>query len=676
MALINYKSNQVRLNLPNKVLAVAISSISGESYWDYANGSGDIWYSGSGTKKYYRWTVTFTVTAQNHGSHLTRDDFTYNGLDIVVGDWIAGATSGQCLKIVSISSKTANSVTCVVEDWLRYNTFKSATGNGIFNTGSGVVFGLNENGLPMLDPLPGTVSSDFYAVVMSRFQYLNPLLNYVLEKESHGFIKGDVVAVTSDGFVKANTNTMDKMIGTVIESGPGPNFFMISPNNRIIDFEPSIPGNQGDYIYVDSDGDLTTSDATGKIAFLKIQDSIPTQLTGTVNNPEVPDGHSMLLNGVTVTFSGSSGANATLSQITNTINSGTSNHYVTASSIPTVTSITSDPEFTIYGLVGGFVPFSAYINSGSGNTLVNFTTDTAGQAAYGLAVSIPEDMATDINAAGIANLTASYTSGVLTLTEASGNAINIYNANADASGYYFVGDSNVSGLPATTSATGAEKLVLSRSDGGEVLIYEGTEYFRVGTGISSGHNGMYPLAINIERGLRSAGTTVVATIAARDALTPQTGDQAYVLNKGDGEWGLYVYNGSSWVQVANADSATTDAKTMTTTFTMPAGGFGNSTTNTLGNISAGRKILEVSVTVNTAFSGYSGAIKPNIEVGTISNASLFVASASNDLTEATTFVAAPEYVYPASNTQDLQIRVRCNHYTATSGNVSVKLTYV
>ena len=141
MALINYKSSQIRLNIPNKVLPVNVTAISGSEYWDYANGSGDQWYSGSGTKKYYRWEITFTVTAQSHGSHLTRDDFTYNGLDIVVGDWIAGASSGQCLKVVSISAKTSTSVTCVVEDWLRYNTFKSTTGNGIFNVGSAVVFG-------------------------------------------------------------------------------------------------------------------------------------------------------------------------------------------------------------------------------------------------------------------------------------------------------------------------------------------------------------------------------------------------------------------------------------------------------------------------------------------------------------------------------------------------------
>ena len=218
--------------------------------------------------------------------------------------------------------------------------------------------------------------------------------------------------------------------------------------------------------------------------------------------------------------------------------------------------------------------------------------------------------------------------------------------------------------------------MLARSDGGEILIYEGTEFFRVGTGVASGHNGMYPLAMNIERGLRSAGTTVVANIAARDALTPQTGDQAYVLNAGNGEWGLYVYNGTSWVQVANSDSATTDAKTMITTFTMPAVGFGNSTTNLLGNISPGRKITSVSFDVHTAFSGYSGNIIPNIEVGVLATPAQFVASDTNDLREVTEFYVNPEYVYPASNSQDLQIRVRCNHYQSSAGNVTVKLTYV
>lgn len=673
MAEINYRSTQVKLNVPSKVLSVSVSSINGTEYWDYANGSGDLWYSGSATKRYYRWEITFTVTALVHGSHLTRDDFSYNGLDIVVGDWIAGSTTGTCLKIISISSKDPNSVTCVVEDWLRYNTFKSSTGNGVFGTGAAVVFTLNENGLPMLDPLPGGTAASFYSTVMSRFQYLNPQLNFPLSQTAHGFSKGDVIAVTSDGFVKANTETMDRMIGTVIEPGPGPNYFMISPNNRIIDFDPGIPGVQGDYIYVQNDGSLSTND-TGKAAFLNIQSAIPTVLTGTVSDPVVPAGHTMLLNTFSVTFSSSS-ANANVSEIASAINTDTSNHNVVANTFPSPTVISSDDSAVAYGVVGGIPPFSAYISSGSGNTLINFTTDTAGQSAYGTSVSVPEDMAADINSAGIANLTATYTGlTTLTLTEINGNAVNIYNGNVDAGGYNFVGTSNTSGLPAITSAVGTYKLKLTRNDGGEILIYESTENFRGGTGIASGHTGMYPLAMNIEQGLRTAGTTVVANISARDALTAEAGDQAYVLNKGDGEWGLYVYNGTSWTMVSNADSATTDAKTLTTTFTMPVGGFGVATTQLLGNVSPGRRILNVTVDVTTAFTGYSSI--PNIQVGTLTSPGLYVPSTSNDLSEATQFEYSPNYIWPSTETQDLEVRARCTHNGSTAGNVTVKLTYV
>jgi hypothetical protein len=669
MALINYKSNQIKLNIPNKVLPVSVSSIAGESYWDYANGPGDIWYSGSLSKQFYRWEVTFSVTPINHGSHLTRDDFVYNGLDIVVGDWIASATSGTCCKIISINSKTPNTVTCIVEDWLRYNTFKNPTGAGIFDGGAAVVFSLNENGLPMLDPIPNTVSADFYSTVMSRFQYLNPLLNYVLEQPNHNFEKGDVVAVTNDGYSVANTDTMAKMIGVVIEPGPGPNYFMVSPNNRFIDFDPSIPGEQGDYIYVDVDGDLTTND-TGKIAFLKVQNAIPTVLNGTVNDPSVPSGHIIKINGEPITFTGS--GNIALSTIVSQINAKTSNHSVVASSFVTPTTIVSNSAGTAYGLTGGYAPFSAYINSGSGNTLVNFTT-TGSQYTN---VATPEDMAADINSANIANLTASATATVLTLTEQNGNAVNIFNGNADTNSNFFVGTGNISGLAASTSAATTSRLRLTRSDGGEVLIFESTEFFRVNTGVASGHNGLLPIAMNVEQGLRTGTVTVVPNIAGRDTLVARVGDQAYVLDAGNGEWGLYLYDGTSWVQLGNQDSSTVDAKTMTTTFTMPTVGFGNSTTNVLGNISPGRKIVSVSMEIDTAFSGYSGNILPHIEVGTISQPAQFVGSSANDLTDTTEFYVNPEYVYPASNSQDLQIRVRCNHYQSTSGNVTVKLTYV
>ena len=681
MALINYKSSQIKLNYPNKVLAVNVTSVAGRDYWEHANGSNDPWYSGSSSPKYYRWEITFTVTAQGHGSHLTRDDRSYNGLDIVVGDWVGSATSGICVKVVSITSKTATEVSCVVEDWLRYNTFANSTGNGIFGLGSAAVFSLNENGVPMLDPLPTTVSSSFYATVMSRFQYLNPQTNYVLEQTAHGFDRGDVVVVTGNGFTKANSATLSKSIGVVTEPGPGPNQFMILPNNRIIDFEPRIPGSQGDLVYISSTGELSTTESDAP-KFLVIQPAIETVLEGDQDGPTIPTGHTVVFNGESFTIDAASGTgNANVSEIVSSINSHSANHNVVASTVATKTVVNSDASGTAYGLVGGYTPFSANIDNSEGNVTVSFTTNTAGQAAYGIAVAIPEDMATDINSAfssaGIANVVATYNSGTLTITENNGNAINVYNITNDANGNPFVGAGNISGLPATIAAPGTERINLTRSDGGEILIYEGTEYFRTQTGIASGHTGMYPLALNVEQGIRGGTVKVVADISARNALNAQVGDQAHVLSADDGEWALYLYDGSNWVKISDRDSSTTDARTLTTTFTMPVGGFGVSSTNLLGNISPGGKIVSVAVEINTTFSGHSGG-EPNIEVGTLADPDLFCDSPSNDLTEVAgdTFLCQPEYVWPESETQDLQVRARCNHYNATAGNVTVILTYV
>lgn len=668
----SYRTSQIKLNLPNKVLGVSVTEIAGLEYWPFANGDNDQWAEGSPSQRFYRWSVTFSVTEQEHGSHLSRDDFVFNGLDVRVGDWIAGSTDGKCVKIISVESKTRTEVTCTVEDWLRYNTFQNPTGNGIFNTGSAIVFSLNENGLPMLDPLPTTASATFFPIVMSRFQYLNPQLNYVLEQQDHGFVQGDVISVTQEGYVKSNALTAHKMIGVVTESGPGPHHFMIMPNNRIIDFDPGIPGVAGEEIYVDRFGQMSNvSTVTNKVMFLNVRSAIPTVLTGTGSNPEMAHGYTISINDADITFN-NSGSNIALPGIVEHINSVSNVSSVVASIAPVETIAISSPDDTAYGLVGGYTPFSAYFNTGSGNTLIEFTS--SGSQYPGVAT--PEDMAEDINAAGIANLVVIATETQLTLKELNGNSIILSDAVDTPNDKNFVGASNISGLPAITNATNAEKLVLTREDGGEIMIYESSDLFQIQTGIFSGHTGSVALAMNIEQGVRTGGTAVVADIDARDALTPAAGDGAYVINKGDGEWGLYLYTGDNWVETSNQDSATVDAKTLTTTFTMPIENFGTSLTQELGNISPGRKITAISVEVETPVEGYSGSILPNIEVGTVDDPDLFLDDDSNELTEAFTFYHNPEYLYPDSNTQDLTIQARCNHYDATVGNVVVKLTFV
>jgi len=669
----SYKTSQVELNVPNKVLGVSVSSIAGKAIWAYQNGSADRWASGGASPKNYQWTISFTVTSQDHGSHLTRKDRQFNGLDVTVGDWIAGATTGQCLKITSITTKTASAVTAVVEDVARYNTFRSNVGNGIFGTGSCVIFTLNESGHPMLDPLPsGIVSSDFYANVNSRFQYLNPQLNYLLEKTAHGFTIGDVIAVADTGsFVKANAALVSKAFGVVVESGPGPNSFMVSPNNRIIDFVPAIPGNAGDFIYADTDGDLTTTD-TGKIMFLKIANAIETNTIGSAINPTIADGTTVIFNSVSHTFNGA-GFSSTLTESVSQINalSGTS---IVASTTPAPTTVNSSASGTAYGLVGGYTNFSAIFNGGSGNTTVTFTTNAAGKAAYGIDVAIPEDMATDINAASIPNLTATFTSSVLTLTEANGNAINIYTGTDDANGNPYVGSSNVSGLKASTVASTGNKLKLARADGGPINIFDNTGNFENGFGVYSVHNGMFPLAMNVEQGIRAASITVVATIASRNSLSPATGDQAYVLDNGVGEWALYLYDGSAWTKVSDQDSANTDAQTLTLNVTAPISGFGNSQNYDLGNVSPGGKIQSVSLDVHTAFTG--GSSDATIEVGTTGDTDLLHGPDDNDPGSVGGYISNPEYIWPTSNTAELEINLRINHNAATAGNVTVKVTYI
>jgi hypothetical protein len=357
-----------------------------------------------------------------------------------------------------------------------------------------------------------------------------------------------------------------------------------------------------------------------------------------------------------------------LANVTNQLNAETANTLVVASQPAKPTVITSNATGTAYGLIGGFVPFSATING----TLVNFTTDTAGQAAYSQAVAIPEDMATDINAASITNLEASFTNTDLILTETAGGSITIINGTNDVNNNPFVGASNVSGLPATTAPSGQQLLRLSRSDGGEVLILDTSLQFQSSTGIYSGQNGSLPLALNVEQGVRTGGTTVVADISARDALTALVGDQSYVVDAGFGEWALYLYDGSSWTQVATQDSSTVDARTLTTSF---SGAYsGNIDVQALGSISPGRKITTISIDVDIPLTG--GTANPTIEIGTVADPDLFMAPIDSDLTKVEEFIMLPEYIHPSGSGTELSIQARLNHYNATQGQVTVKVTYL
>jgi len=595
MSINAWKTSFVGLNKPAKVLSGTADSFTPVSLWPYANGADDPYWSGGTNPQYYRWEVSFTVNSRSHGSNLTRTPFSFDAQDIEVGDFVAGAQDGKVCQIMSISQKDNNTFTAVVEDRLRYNTFRDPTGFGLFGTpGTVIFFQINELGFPMLDPVPGEAAADFFTNVMSRFQYMNPLTNYLLEKTDHGFEQGDAICIENEEFVLSDTDNVNKFIGTVVFAGPGPNQFVLKPANGIIDFVPGLPGAVGDYLYpsVNGTGDLTTDSASSRPVFMKIADAVATSTTGTGIDPIGNDGDVVEINRVQVTLSSGAGQYNVNHAVTQ-INAETSNHGVTAVKVGAATETQSDPagQGSAYGIVAGYTPFSAEING----ITVNFTTTTSGAAAYGdPAVADANDMIADINAAGVPDVVASVVNGSeIKLRNNAGGAITIVNTISDANGNAFAGAASLSSLPASTPAnTSTFALRLLREDGGPLTIRDFQGTFFADAGVMSGQNGRYALGLNIEQGLRSSQTTVVADIAARDALYPLVGDQAYVIDDANGEWALFLWDGSAWTRFQNQRSESTDAKTIEAVYTFP-----NSGDIQIGAITAGRRLLKISVVV-------------------------------------------------------------------------------
>ena len=139
---------------------------------------------------------------------------------------------------------------------------------------------------------------------------------------------------------------------------------------------------------------------------------------------------------------------------------------------------------------------------------------------------------------------------------------------------------------------------------------------------------------------------------------------------------MYLYDGSAWSELSNQDSANTDAQTLTHTFDTPGGGFGGVETVTLGNVSPGSRIIEVSVNVTNPVTNYSGNVAPTIGIGDQTDIDAYMTGDLSDLSSNGTYFTNPDYVYPSSSSNDLNIRAKFSHRSATLGDVTVSVTYV
>jgi len=215
-------------------------------------------------------------------------------------------------------------------------------------------------------------------------------------------------------------------------------------------------------------------------------------------------------------------------------------------------------------------------------------------------------------------------------------------------------------LPMLTAAnTSTFALRLLREDGGPLTIRDVQGTFFANAGVMSGQNGRYALGLNIEQGLRSSQTTVVADIAARNALYPLVGDQAYVIDDGNGEWSLFLWDGGQWSRFQNQRSESTDARTIEALVA-----FSSSGDTQIGAITAGRRLLKISVVV---LSTLTDAPNFEVEVGS----TVLWNFESHGGSAAGTYSVETDYI--TSQIEAVTLKMPAN--TAT-GSARVAVTYI
>lgn len=653
------------IDVPAKVISGYVAQAKGVESWPYYDGRGDAYWSGGASPKQYRWEIVIDVTAQQHSSHRTRRPFYFDATDISVGNYVANTQTGITVQIVSIIEKTPTTIRCIVEDNLRYNTFRDPTrsGYGVFDTPSSViVFETNQTGYPVVDPLPTSgVGPAFYANLMSRFQNFEENVNFLLHKPNHGFKVDDLISAdpNTQSFVKADTSH-PYVVGTVSFIDLGPHYFMINPIQKIDSSYPSLPGNVGDVLYVSGDRPGEFSLTGQHPVLLKLRGHTNTKTVGKVSGASTAVGSTFYVNHVLCTV----GGEGSVQDMITAINEGSAEHGVMAHDESSATLVASTETF-FYGepafdRSGGPAP-SATING----HLVAFTTTAVGMSQYGAPYALEEDMATDINRANIPNISASYINNTLRLTNTSGGPIEITNVAADINGAMFAGPNSASGLPMLTPASTDILIGLEAVDARAIDLRDVSGTALSDFGLYSVENGIKAAAMFIEQGIRQAATYVVTDIAARDNLNALFGDQCFVQDKGNGEWGHYIHTlDGTWIKIADKDSSETDAQTVEIEITSDT-----ALSEVIHTVSGGSRVTFVTVSVTENFNGGN----PVLTVGDTEVSDRLMTADQNDLKSLGAYSTTPSFIY--SGEDDVDIVFNFHASGSTTGKAKIAISY-
>jgi len=674
------------LNIPLKSIQVSINTVVGTETMPWYNplsfpiGPGDPMP--APIQKDFRWRVVMNVSNQEQSSYITRDPGTYNGQDITVGQWIANLTTGQAWQIILIESKSTTSVTAIVQDIYRYNTFRdpAQVGNGGPATGTYVVFNIGDGGLPQIDPIPPAgASAQFSQNIQSRFEYINLQYDYPLYQSGNTFVVNDTIAADSDTnqFVLSDS-TNRIVIGRVTSiSDTISGWFTINPVQKIVDNLDYLPGGVGDIIYssLTVPGGITTTPG-GSQLYIKLRNNTSSISLSTAPGPTTA-GNVFQLNGENITVGGA-GTAANVISATNAV-SGTTGvsalSVLSASSVQTNNGLIS-PTYGEPVLWASSSPATAVIN---GTTVIfNIVSTDPGYEDY----SRPAQMAQAINNANISNIVASTPSTlVLKITNTSGGSITITNGSSDVNGVPFGGANSGSGLALFTPASTSYQIQFTAVDARPINFLDVIGTTVDDFGLISVENGVKACGLYIEEGLRTATSTVVTNLTQLNTLSPLIGDQAYVIDSGDAqgnnanEWSLWLFDGTNWIETSNQDSASTDAKSLEYTVTTASPSSIN-----IGEISTGRRVTLITVEVMTPFdqpAALSIGYQVNNTVPPPPVPSGLMISGLIDLTVSGTYTTSTDILFGTDTVQgDVTITADFQNNGASTGTAQIIVSYV
>lgn len=238
----------------------------------------------------YQWHVTVDVQSQTHSDPDTPQPYSYNGLDVKIGDWLIFTADSLAVEIISISHQTDSTLTFVVEDVSLNNIVNDPTqgGIGIGNpSDSGIydclIINLNSEGVPVFASLPDySVPVNLIADIVNRFASFNYVQDFIQANQpGHTFVIGDFVYLNEDGTYTASLATLmrsTQSIGTVTSvNQPDVGDFTYRPINRYVTNLPTLPGFPGDLLYISSTtpGGVTNVVAVGDTipVYIKITDT-------------------------------------------------------------------------------------------------------------------------------------------------------------------------------------------------------------------------------------------------------------------------------------------------------------------------------------------------------------------------------------------------------------------